>query len=112
MAAAQLRSNPFRVIMKGLAMIAKPATTPAAWVKVIAIPPSTSNLPDYLFYPNALAGLFTFEKANCLSLLGVEELMRELKGRGTCRAVKKPISRPCLSIVAHFCGQLFTVLAL
>ena len=45
--------------------------------------------------PYALAASCTFEEADCLTLLGIEELMRELKGAGTRRAVTKLISRLC-----------------
>jgi hypothetical protein len=55
----------------------------------------------WLFVPNALAAPFTFEKANCLSMLGIEKLMDELKGGGTRRAVKEPILRLWLSVVVH-----------
>ena len=44
-----------------------------------------------LFVPNTLAAPFAFKKANCLSLLGVEKLVAELKGGSARRAVKKPI---------------------
>ena len=54
-----------------------------------------------LFVPNALAAPFAFEKANCLSLLGVEELVGELKGCGTRRAVQKPISIARLQAIVH-----------
>ena len=48
-----------------------------------------------LFVPNALAAPVAFEQANGLSLLGIEELMGEPKGGGTCLTVKKPIPRRC-----------------
>jgi hypothetical protein len=56
-----------------------------------------------LLVPNALAAPFTFEKANSLSLFGIEELMGEAKGGGTRWAVQKPISilRQRLLIVLH-----------
>lgn len=54
-----------------------------------------------LLIPDAFAAPFAFEKANCLSLCGIEELMGKFKWGGARRAVKKPISLRCLSIVAH-----------
>jgi hypothetical protein len=54
-----------------------------------------------LLVPDALAAPFTFEKANCLSLLGIEELMGKLKRGSARREVKKPISLRYLSLVVH-----------
>jgi hypothetical protein len=54
-----------------------------------------------LFIPNALAAPFTFEKANRLSLIGIEKLVGLLKVVATRRAVEKPILRLCLLLVDH-----------
>jgi hypothetical protein len=57
---------------------------------------------NVLLVPNALAAPFAFEKANCLSLFGVEELMGELKDLGTRWAINKWIVSPRrLLIVVH-----------
>jgi hypothetical protein len=54
-----------------------------------------------LLVPYTLAAPFTFEKANCLSLLGIEKLMTQFKSGSTRRAVKKPVSLLCLLIIVH-----------
>lgn len=54
-----------------------------------------------LFIPNPLSAPFAPEKADRLSLFGIEKLMGEFKGGGTCRAPQTPISWRCPLIVVH-----------
>jgi hypothetical protein len=51
--------------------------------------------------PNSFAASFTFEKANCLSLLRIEELMGLLKISGARGAVKKTVPLRLLVILIH-----------
>lgn len=57
--------------------------------------------PEGSLVPNALAAPFALEKANRLSLLGIEKLMGELQGIGTRRTMAKPISLLDLLSVVH-----------
>jgi hypothetical protein len=54
-----------------------------------------------LLVPNALAAPFTFEKANCFTLIWIQKLVGLLKAVATRRAVEKSMSCLCLLLVVH-----------